>query len=100
MGAAPSVGANMAQSAAPAAATAATPQARKSGGRTYHSYKDMDAGAGSGKGRLEKTEIAEHKRGERKSGGRAYPITGGAGGGRARLEKIDAYGLTPPKKVR
>jgi hypothetical protein len=33
----------------------------------------------------------------RKSGGRAYPITGGSGGGRARMEKIDAYGLTPPK---
>ena len=32
----------------------------------------------------------------RKSGGRAYPITGGAGGGRARLEKEAAYGLKMP----
>ena len=35
----------------------------------------------------------------RKSGGRTgYPIDSGAGGGNARLEKIDAYGLTPPKR--
>lgn len=38
------------------------PLARKRGGRTYRSYKDMDAGAGSGLGRLEKTEIQKHKR--------------------------------------
>ena len=35
---------------------------RKSGGRTYRSYKDMDAGAGSGLGRLEKTEVQSRKR--------------------------------------
>lgn len=38
------------------------PMARKRGGRTYRSYKDMDAGAGSGLGRLEKTEIQKHKK--------------------------------------
>ena len=38
------------------------PLARKAGGRTYRSYKDMDAGAGSGEGRLEKTEIQKHKK--------------------------------------
>jgi hypothetical protein len=35
---------------------------RKAGGRTYRSYKDMDAGAGSGPGRLEKTDIQKHKK--------------------------------------
>jgi hypothetical protein len=39
---------------------------RKTGGRvgnrTYRSYKDMDAGAASGFGRLEKTEIERRKR--------------------------------------
>ena len=39
------------------------PMPRKSGGRTYRSYKDMDAGAGGAKGREEKTEIAKHKSG-------------------------------------
>jgi len=41
------------------------PLARKSGGkvghRSYKSYKDMDAGAGSGFGRLEKAEIQKRK---------------------------------------
>jgi len=38
------------------------PMARKRGGRTYRSYKDMDAGSASGEGRLEKTEIQRHKK--------------------------------------
>ena len=38
------------------------PMPRKAGGRTYRSYNDMDAGAGSGFGRLEKTEIQKRKR--------------------------------------
>jgi hypothetical protein len=35
--------------------------ARKAGGGVYRSYKDMDAGAGSVLGRMEKTEIASRK---------------------------------------
>jgi hypothetical protein len=38
------------------------PMGRKAGGRVYRSYKDMDAGACSGDGRLEKTEIQKNKR--------------------------------------
>jgi len=37
------------------------PMLRARGGRTYRSYKDMDAGAGGGEGRLEKTQIAMHR---------------------------------------
>jgi hypothetical protein len=37
------------------------PLGRKAGGKVYRSYKDMDAGAGSGLGRLEKTEIQKRK---------------------------------------
>jgi hypothetical protein len=35
--------------------------AKKAGGKVYRSYKDMDAGAGSGLGRLEKTQIESRK---------------------------------------
>jgi hypothetical protein len=66
---------------------------RKAGGRAYRSYKDMDAGAASGLGRLEKTEIAEHQRGARKAGGRTYrsykDMDAGAGSGLGRLEKTE-----------
>jgi hypothetical protein len=37
------------------------PMGRKAGGRTYRSYKDMDASAANGEGRLEKAEIASRK---------------------------------------
>lgn len=68
---------------------------RKSGGRVghrgYKSYKDMDAGSGGGLGRLEKTEIQEHK--PRKAGGRTYrsykDMDAGAGGGLGRKEKTE-----------
>ena len=73
---------------------------RKAGGRvghrTYRSYKDMDAGSGGGLGRLEKSEIQEHKDG-RKEGGRVghrkyrsyKDMDAGSGGGLGRLEKTE-----------
>lgn len=66
------------------------PMPRKSGGRAYRSYKDMDAGALSGMGRLEKTEIEHGKRVGRLSGGRARSykdMDAGALGGMGRIEK-------------
>ena len=46
----------------PAPPAGGSPMPRKAGGRTYRSYKDMDAGAGGGEGRLEKMEIQSRKR--------------------------------------
>ena len=64
---------------------------RKRGGRAYRSYKDMDAGALGGMGRLEKVEIEHGKRVGRLSGGRARSykdMDAGALGGMGRIEKI------------
>ena len=66
------------------------PKPFKRGGRAYRSYKDMDAGALSGMGRLEKTEIEHHKRVGRLSGGRARSykdMDAGALSGMGRIEK-------------
>jgi len=74
---------------------------RKAGGRitkVASSYKDMEAGAASGEGRLQKTEIAKrHKDAPaRKAGGRISKIaksykdmTAGAASGEGRLQKTD-----------
>ena len=78
----------------PSMPAGAPPMARKAGGRiskVAKSYKDMTAGAGSGEGRLQKTDIA--KRGERKAGGGVYrsykDMDAGAGSGLGRLEKTE-----------
>ena len=42
------------------------PKPRKSGGRTYSSFEDMDAGSGGAKARIEKTEIARKHSGIQK----------------------------------
>jgi hypothetical protein len=67
------------------------PMPRKSGGRAaYKSFKDMDAGALSGMGRLEKTEIEHGKRVGRLSGGRARSykdMDAGSLSGMGRIEK-------------
>ena len=46
----------------PPAPMGGMPMPRKAGGRVAKSYKDMTAGAGSGKGRLQKTEIERSAR--------------------------------------
>lgn len=80
----------------PAAAGAGgPPMGRKAGGRiskVAKSYKDMEAGAGTGEGRLQKTDIAKlHKDAPaRKAGGRikSYKdMTAGAESGEGRLQK-------------
>lgn len=77
------------------------PIALKTGGRVTKkasSYKDMQAGAGSGEGRLQKTDIAEKRKGApaRKEGGRISKVaksykdmTAGAGSGEGRFQKTD-----------
>lgn len=68
------------------------PMPRKRGGRAM-SFKDMTAGAGSGEGRLQKTDIAEYKREKRRAGGKVYKsyqdMDAGAGSGLGRLEKTE-----------
>ena len=77
------------------------PMGRKAGGRitkVASSYKDMQAGSGSGEGRLQKTDIAKkhHDAPARKAGGRISKVaksykdmTAGAGSGEGRLQKED-----------
>lgn len=74
------------------------PPGRKTGGRITKiasSYKDMQAGSGSGEGRLQKTDIAKkhHDAPARKAGGKVYSsykdMDAGAGSGPGRLEKTE-----------
>lgn len=74
----------------PGGAPGMPPKPFKRGGRAYRSAKDMDAGSGSGIGRMEKTEIENGKRKGRLSGGRARSfkdMDAGAGSGMGRIEK-------------
>ena len=74
------------------------PPGRKAGGRitkVASSYKDMEAGAVSGEGRLQKTDIAKKHHGAptRKTGGRAVKsyrdMTAGSESGSGRLQKTE-----------
>jgi hypothetical protein len=74
------------------------PMGRKAGGRiskVASSYKDMEVGAGSGEGRLQKTDIAKKHRSApaRRAGGRApksyKDMTAGAGSGEGRMQKTE-----------
>jgi len=74
------------------------PPGRKAGGRitkVASSYKDMEAGAVSGEGRLQKTDIAKKHHGAptRKTGGRAVKsfrdMTAGAESGKGRMQKME-----------
>ena len=80
------------------AGAGAPPAARARGGRltkVASSYKDMEAGAGGGEGRLQKTDIAKkHKDAPAfRRGGKAYrsykDMDAGAGSGLGRLEKTE-----------
>lgn len=106
---APGPGPMMPPSAVGAAPPAQFPMGRKAGGRVTKvasSYKDMEAGAVSGEGRLQKTDIAKLHKGApaRKDGGRISKVaksykdmTAGAGDGEGRLQKTD---IAKAKKVR
>jgi hypothetical protein len=88
---------------------AGLPMGRKAGGRiskVASTYKDMEAGSGSGEGRLQKTDIAKkhHDAPARKEGGRISKVaksykdmTAGAGSGEGRLQKED---IAKAKKAR
>ena len=93
-GAAPAAAPPMPMPMPPMPAGGGAPMPRKAGGRiskVAHSYKDMTAGAGSGEGRLQKTDIA--KRTNHKAGGGVYrsykDMDAGAGSGMGRLEKTE-----------
>ena len=76
----------------PGMAGGPSPQAFKRGGSAYQ----LDAGSGSGEGRLEKIDWYG-KRPARASGGKAYKMTAGAESGVGRLQKINWYGKKAKK---